>query len=83
MAQETLESLIKVMFTLSLSEQEHVVTELQNNIRRHTNLAQPTDEQQSRLRQAYRDSQEGRVFSQAEAHRMMDEFVQKQYAATV
>ena len=34
MAQETLNSLIQVMFTLSLPEQEKVIAEMQANVRR-------------------------------------------------
>jgi len=83
MAQETLKSLIAVMLTLPLQEQEQVVYELQNNINRNSSEFQPTEEQKARLRQAYRDSQEGRVFSQEAAHQMMDEFAQEQYAVAV
>ena len=46
-------------------------------------IAKPTEEQKARLRQAYRDSQEGSVFSQETAHQMMDEFAQEQYAVAV
>ena len=80
MAQETLNSLIAVMMTLSLQEQEQVVMELQNNIRHHSGKYEPTDEQKARLRQAYKETQEGKVISQESAHQMMDEFAQEQYA---
>ena len=46
-------------------------------------VAQLTEEQKARLRQAYRDSQEGRVVSQEAAHQMIDEFAQEQYAVAV
>ena len=46
-------------------------------------LVQPTEEQKMRLRQAYRDSQEGRVVSQEAAHQMIDEFAQEQFAVAV
>lgn len=82
MAQETLKSLIAVMMTLPLQEQEQVVYELQDNISRHSKKFQPTEEQKARLRQAHLDSQEGRVVSQEEAHQMMDEFAQEQYVLT-
>lgn len=42
-------------------------------------MVQPTEEQKSRLRQAYRDSQEGRVVSQEVAHQMIDDFAQEQF----
>ena len=83
MAQETLKSLIAVMMTLPLQEQEQVVYELQNNISRNSKKFQPSEEQKARLRQAYRDSQEGKVFSQEAAHQMIDEFGQEQYAVAV
>jgi len=83
MAQETLKSLIAVIMTLPLQEQEQVVLELQDNISRFSSKQEPTEEQKVRLRQAYRDAQEGRVFSQEEAHRMIDEFEQEQYAIAV
>jgi hypothetical protein len=83
MAQETLKSLIAVIMTLPLQEQEQVIYELQDNISRNTAKLQPTEEQKTRLRQAYRDSQEGRVYSQEAAHRMIDEFAQEQYAVAV
>lgn len=83
MAQETLKSLIAVIMTLPLQEQEQVVYELQDNISRHSQTSQPSEEQKVRLRQAYLDSREGRVVSQEEAHQMMDEFAQEQYAEAV
>ena len=83
MAQETLKCLIAVMMTLPLQEQEQVVYELQDNINRNSKKFQPTEEQKARLRQAYCDSQEGRVISQEAAHQMIDEFAQEQYAVAV
>ena len=83
MAQETLKSLIAVIMTLPLQEQEQVIFELQNNISRNTNKSEPTEEQKARLREAYRQAKAGEVYSQEEAHRMMDEFAQEQYAIAV
>ena len=83
MAQETLKSLIAVMKTLPLQEQEQVVYELQDNISRNFKKLQPTEEQKERLRQAYRDSQDSKVVSQEAAHQMIDEFAQEQYAVAV
>ena len=77
MAQETLNSLIAVMKTLSFQEQEQVIIELQDNIIRYAPKYEPTDEQKARLREAYRQAQAGEVYSQEEAHRMMDEFVEQ------
>ncbi len=83
MAQETLNSLIAVMMTLSLQEQEQVVLELQDNINRHSGKYQPTEEQKTRLRLAFREAQEGKMVSQETAHRMMDEFEQTPFATAV
>ena len=83
MAQETLNSLIAVMKTLSFQEQEQVIIELQDNITRNAPKYEPTEEQKARLRLAYQQAQAGEVCSQEEAHRMMDEFVQAEYAVAV
>ena len=83
MAQETLNSLIAVMKTLSFQEQEQVIIELQDNIIRHAPKYEPTEEQKARLRLAYQQAQAGEVYSQEEAHQMMDEFVSAEYAVAV
>ena len=83
MAQETLKSLIAVIMTLPIQEQEQVVYELQDNISRSSNKFEPTEEQKARLREAYRQVKAGEVYSQEEAHQMMDEFTQEQYAVAV
>ena len=83
MAQETLKSLIAVIMTLPLQEQEQVVYELQDNISRNSGKFEPTDEQKVRLREAYRQAKAGEVYSQDDAHRLIDEFTQEQYAVAV
>jgi GTP-sensing pleiotropic transcriptional regulator CodY len=83
MAQETLNSLIAVIKTLSFQEQEQVIIELQDNIIRHAAKYEPTEEQKARLRAAYQQAQSGEVYSQVEAHRMMDEFEPAEYAMAV
>ena len=83
MAQETLNSLIAVIKTLSFQEQEQVIIELQDNIIRHAGKYEPTDEQKARLRLAYQQAQAGETFSQEEAHQMMDEFEPAEYAMAV
>jgi len=62
MAQETLDSLIQVIFTLSAEEREYVISRLQG--------IQPTEEQKARLRQSYLDAQAGRVYSREDAHQI-------------
>ena len=66
MAQETLKSLIAVMMTLSVQEQEQVVIELQNNIDK-LNQADLTpytmQEIDAQLDEAERDIEEGRYYT--------------------
>ena len=83
MAQETLKSLIAVIMTLPLQDQEQVVLELQGNISMLKTKAAPTDEQKARLRMAYQEAQVGKVISQEDAHKMMDEFVPETFAVAV
>lgn len=83
MAQETLKSLIAVIMTLPLQEQEQVVRELQGNISMLKTNAAPTDEQKARLRMAYQEAQDGNVISQADAHKMIEEFVPEALTLTV
>ena len=83
MAQETLKSLIAVIMTLPLQEQEQVVQELQGNISMLKNNAAPTDEQKARLRMAYQEAQDGNVISQVDAHKMIEEFVPETLTQTV
>lgn len=83
MAQETLKSLIAVIMTLPLQDQEQVVLELQGNISMLKTNSAPTDEQKARLRMAYQEAQVGKVISQEDAHKMMDEFVPETLAVAV
>ena len=83
MAQETLNSLIAVIKTLSFQEQEQVIIELQDNILRHVGKYEPTEEQKARLRLAHQQAQTGEVYSREEAHQMMEEFGQTEYAVAV
>lgn len=83
MAQETLKSLIAVIMTLPLQEQEQVVQELQSNISMLKTNAAPTYEQKARLRMAYQEAQDGNVISQADAHKMIEEFVPEALTLTV
>ena len=83
MAQETLKSLIAVIMTLPLQEQEQVVQELQGNISMLKTNAAPTDEQKARLRMAYQEVQDGNVISQVDAHKMIEEFVPEALTLTV
>ena len=69
MAQETLDSLIQVMFTLSLSEQEKVIERMQANVRRLNREAvtpYTMEEIDARLDESERDIEEGRYYSTEE-----------------
>ena len=69
MAQETLDSLIQVMFTLSLSEQEKVIERMQANVRRLNREAVTTytkEEIDARLDESERDIEEGRYYTTEE-----------------
>lgn len=69
MAQETLDSLIQVMFTLSLSEQEKVIERMQANVRRLNREAvtpYTMEEIDARLDESELDIEEGRYYSTEE-----------------
>jgi hypothetical protein len=69
MAQETLNSLIQVMFTLSLSEQKQVIKCMQANVRRLNQEAVATytkEEIDARLDESERDIEEGRYYTTEE-----------------
>ena len=65
MAQETLNSLIAVMMTLSVQEQEQVISELQANVKSLSETPAPytMEEINARLDESERDIEEGRVSS--------------------
>ena len=65
MAQETLNSLIAVMMTLSVQEQEQVISELQANVKSLSETPAPytMEEIDARLDESERDIEEGRVSS--------------------
>ena len=69
MAQETLDSLIQVMFTLSLPEQEKVIERMHANVRRlnRESVAPYTMEEiDARLDESERDIEEGRYYTTEE-----------------
>ena len=68
MAQETLDSLIQVMFTLSLPEQEKVIERMQANVRQLTSKSTPytMEEIDARLDESERDIEEGRYYTTEE-----------------
>ena len=68
MAQETLKSLVAVILTLPIDEQEFVMAELQNSIPRHSTPVSPytMEEINARVDEAERDIEEGRLFTTEE-----------------
>ena len=64
MAQETLDSLIQVMFTLSLPEQVKVITRMQENVKKLSHQSEDPftmEEINARMDASERDMAEGRV----------------------
>ena len=79
MAQETLDSLIQVMFTLSLPEQKKVIKRMQANVRRLNReavAAYTKEEIDARLDESERDIEEGRYYT-------TEEVFHPQYAVAV
>ena len=79
MAQETLDSLIQVMFTLSLPEQVKVIERMQANVQRLSQeplTPYTMEEIDARLDEAERDVEEGRYYT-------TDEVFHPQYAVAV
>ena len=68
MAQETLNSLIAVMMTLSVQEQEQVISELQANVKglNQTHTPYTMAEIDARLDESERDIEEGRYYTTEE-----------------
>ena len=78
MAQETLNSLIAVMMTLSVQEQEQVISELQANVKSlsETHAPYTMEEIDARLDESERDIEEGRYYT-------TEEVFHPQYAVAV
>ena len=78
MAQETLNSLIEVMMTLSVQEQEQVIAELQANVRGLRQVPAPytMEEIDARLDESERDIEDGRFYT-------TDEVFHSQYSVAV
>jgi len=78
MAQETLNSLIAVMMTLSVQEQEQVISELQANVRSLRQAQEPytMEEIDARLDESEQDIEAGRYYT-------TEEVFHSQYAMAV
>ena len=76
MAQETLNGLLQyIILTLPLEDKKWFAQQLEEDIRIQVEKPETPEELKAELRQAYQDAVEGRVYSQEQAHQMMDEFV--------
>ena len=83
MAQETLNSLIQVMFTLSLPEQEKVIAEMQANVRRLSSLGVSDSVREHLIASAEEGITEikrGECFTNEEVFERMNERLEQSYA---
>ena len=86
MAQETLNSLIQVMFTLSLPEQKRVIAEMQANVRKLS--AQGIDESVRKqlianAEEGIAEIERGDYFTNEEVLERMNERLERSYAMAV
>ena len=84
MAQETLKSLIRVILTLSVQEQEQVILELQDNVRQ---LRQANESARSQLiadaEEGIAEIERGEYFSNEEVLERMNQRIENAYAKAV
>lgn len=87
MAQETLNGLLQyILLTLPLEDKKWFAQQLEADILKHGSAEDgysTPEELKQRLLSAYQDAEEGRVYSQEEAHRLMDEIVKKHVPVAV
>ena len=86
MAQETLNSLIQVMFTLSLPEQKRVIAEMQANVRKLS--AQAIDESVRKqlianAEEGIAEIERGEYFTNEEVLERMNQRLERSYAMAV
>lgn len=84
MAQETLKSLIAVMLTLSVAEQEQVISEMQNNLRQ---LRQPSDAVKQKLiadaEAGIAEIERGEYYTNDEVTARMNQRLERRYAEAI
>ena len=84
MAQETLKSLIAVMMTLSVHEQEQVITELQANIRQLNHVDESVREQLiADAEEGIAEIQRGEFYTNDEVLERMNQRLERRYAVAV
>ena len=84
MAQETLKSLIAVMMTLSVQEQEQVIFELQNNVRQINHVDESIRQQLiASAEEGIAEIQRGEYYTNDEVLERMNERLEHRYAVAV
>ena len=86
MAQETLNSLIQVMFTLSLPEQKRVIAEMQANVRKLSSRGVDESARQQLIASAEEgiaEIERGEYFTNDEVLDRMNERLERSYAVAV
>ena len=84
MAQETLKSLIAVIMTLSVQEQEQVIYELQNNVRKMNHVDESIRQQLiASAEEGIAEIQQGEYFTNDEVLERMNQRLEQRYAVAV
>ena len=84
MAQETLKSLIAVMMTLSVQEQEQVIFELQNNVRQMNHVDESVRQQLiASAEEGIAEIQRGEYYTNDEVLERMNQRLERKYAVAV
>ena len=84
MAQETLKSLIAVMMTLSVQEQEQVIYELQNNVRQMNHVDESVRQQLiASAEEGITEIQSGEYYTNDEVLERMNQRLERRYAVAV
>jgi predicted transcriptional regulator len=84
MAQVTLKSLIAVMMTLSVQEQEQVIFELQNNVRQMNHVDESIRQQLiASAEEGIAEIQRGEYYTNDEVLERMNQRLERRYAVAV
>jgi len=84
MAQETLKSLIAVIMTLSVQEQEQVILELQNNVRQINHVDESVRQQLiASAEEGIAEIQRGEYYTNDEVLERMNQRLERRYAVAV
>ena len=84
MAQETLKSLIAVMMTLSVQEQEQVIFELQNNVRQMNQVDESIRQQLiADAEEGIAEIQRGEYYTNDEVLERMNQRLEQRYEVAV